>query len=221
MGLRILHPSENETLHQDFTAFGLYEHPEDLVGILYRLSLRKPHLLSSCVVTKKPGTWNFTFHLGAGPFGDYIFAVIDQKRGAAHYVPIRVRKKRKPHAGQPRISIDYPTSTFHIDDTAYGYAPVTAPTPDPNMTVVFVYNDGTMSPAGTNIDNPTSPDYYWSSKFCGLPTGKNPCDCHVTSDQHPQPADNGNIDIIPDDQANDVKKRKKKKEKKKKKKKKK
>jgi len=218
MSLRIVHPSENETLRPDFTAFGLYEHPEDLVAILVRLSLAKPNLLHSCVVIKKPGTWNFAFHLGDGPFGDYILAVIDQKRGAAQYVPIRVRKKRKFDAGQPRISIDYPTSTFHSDDTAYGYAPVRAPTPDPNMTVVFVYNDGTMSPPGTNIDNPTAPDYYWSSQFSGLPTDNNPCDCHATSDQHPQPADNGNIVIIPDDQANDVKKRKKKKKKKKKKK---
>jgi len=218
MSLRIVHPSENETLRPDFTAFGLYEHPEDLVAILVRLSLAKPNLLHSCVVIKKPGTWNFAFHLGDGPFGDYILAVIDQKRGAAQYVPIRVRKKRKSYADQPRISIDYPTSTFHSDDTAYGYAPVRAPTPDPNMTVVFVYNDGTMSPPGTNIDNPTAPDYYWSSQFSGLPTDNNPCDCHATSDQHPQPADNGNIVIIPDDQANDVKKRKKKKKKKKKKK---
>src|ERR1043165_2036502 len=199
MTLQIVHPRKNEEVFQDFTAFGKYEYPNDLVGVLVRL-LPKPHVVFGKLKSVQEGTWNLTLHRKKNPLGTYTLVVLDPSRGMIQSVPIKVRKV--PRLMPARFRITYPQAggSFNPSDTATGYAPVPAGTPDPNVTVVFMENNGAglfTSNPGTSVDLPTSANgYYWSTQFDALPTDKNPCRCQATSDQPaPQLVNNDNVTI--------------------------
>lgn len=205
MPLRIIHPRPGDKVPQDFTAFGFYEHPRDLVCTLVRPGNQVAvHL--GITKSKQEGTWTATFHVRYGPWGEYTLVVTDPFRNVSKQVSIKVMKTTRarpvtsPTVTHP-VSFDpgNPKTAFFVKDIAYGYAVVPPTAPDPVLTAEFIENNGAgafNSGDGNTVDSPTAANgYYWSKQFDLLPTDKNPCRFHVTTDQHVNAADVDDVEV--------------------------
>jgi hypothetical protein len=196
--LKVIHPRKGQTVHQDFTATGTSLQPKGVTGAVLRGEFPKITLLMGKTAVKQ-GRWHCTFHIKSPP-GEYVLALVNQLTGETRYVPINVIKTPASYKIPNQISVSYPTPgcCFHSDDTAYGFAPCAKP---PSITSYFIYNDGTQSPNGKPVDEPTPTSSYWSQSFAGLQTNNNPCRYHVQGDVPGlTPADVNNITIITDAQ---------------------